>query len=222
VKGNNKNRPAPDAFDIWLIEDNQNYRQIICEYLSTNEGMTCSHAFATCEEALDKLNSESPPDVILLDLGLPCISGLEGIPQIKALSPNTFIVVLTVFDDEKNVFTAVCAGASGYLLKNAPAAKIIEGIEEVLSGGATMSPEIARKVFGFFQLSQNRKELYNLTTREKEVLQRVIDGLSVQQISDEFFLSPHTVKTHLKNIYSKLHVNSRTSAVAKALREGLL
>ncbi len=207
---------------IWVVEDNLRYRKTLSGLINRTPGMLCPHAFATCEEALVILDSDRSPEVILLDIGLPGMSGIDGIEKFKLLSPTVHIVILTVYDDNDKVFNALCAGASGYLLKDSSPEKIIDSIKEVLAGGAPMNMPIAHKVLEMFAQFKPKKSDYGLTEREKEILQQMVAGLTVQQIADKLFLSFHTVNTHLKNIYTKIHVNTRSGAVSKVYKEHLL
>jgi DNA-binding NarL/FixJ family response regulator len=162
------------------------------------------------------------PDVILQDIQLPGINGIEGIALYKKVCPSAHVIMLTVYDDDENLFNAMCAGASGYLMKNSPQDAIVRSIQEVMNGGAPMNPHIATKVLHLFSKFVNQKNDYGLTQREKEILQEVVNGLTIQQIADKLFLSYHTVNTHLKNIYSKLQVNTRSGVIAKAFKEHLI
>ena len=168
------------------------------------------------------LDDGAVPEIILLDIGLPGMSGIEGIAPIHARSPSTQVLMLTVHKDSDNVFEALCAGASGYLLKPASPARIVEAIEDVRRGGAPMSPQIARKVLDMFTHLAVRPKDYGLSQREREVLHLLVDGLTQKRIAERLFLSEHTINTHIRNIYAKLHVHSRSGAVAKALRERLI
>lgn len=211
-----------DFHNIWLIEDNAHFRRTMQWLVNRTSGMKCTYAFESCEEALVKLESEVKPELILLDINLPGMNGIQGIEKIKFLSPDTHIVILTVYDDNEKVFDALCAGASGYLLKDSSPEKIIAGIEEALAGGAPMSMKIAHKVLEIFSQLKPKKSNYGLTSREKELLQLMTTGMTRQQIADKLFISFHTVTTHLKNIYSKLHVNSKSGAVSKVYKENIL
>jgi len=207
---------------IWVIEDNLRYRKSLSGLINRTAGMQCPETFGTCEDALDLLDPGTAPNVILLDIGLPGMSGLDGIEKFKSLIPSIHIIILTVYDDNDKVFKALCAGVSGYLLKDSSPEKIIDSIKEVLAGGAPMNMPIARKVLEMFAQFNPKKSDYGLTEREKEILQRMVAGLTKQQIADKLFLSFHTVSTHLKNIYTKLHVNTRSGAVSKVYKEHLL
>lgn len=208
--------------NIWLVEDNIRYSKSMAGLINATDGMRCSHTFYSCEEAIPIFASEDLPDVILSDIGLPGMSGIQGIEKFKELSPETLVVILTVYDDNEKVFNALCAGASGYLLKDSPPEKVIEAIKEVLAGGAPMNMQIAHKVLGMFAQFKPKKADYGLSEREKEILHYMVAGLTKQQIADKLFLSFHTVNTHLKNIYIKLHVNTRSGAVSKVYEEHLL
>ena len=207
---------------LWVIEDNDTYRNAIAELVDSTEGMRCTHAFQSCERALKALEDEFAPEIILMDIGLPGMSGIEGLGRIKAISPSTELIMLTVFDDEKKIFEAICAGASGYLLKSAQPHEIIEAVHQVLVGGAPMDARIARKVLDMFSRLSLPTEEYGLTGREKEILRLIVDGLTAKGIAEKLFLSFRTIDTHVKNIYTKLHVHSRSGAVAKTFRERLL
>lgn len=210
-----------DTTTIWLVEDNEAYRRNISRVINRIGGLKCAQAFAWCEHALDALNHGGKPDVMLLDVGLPGMSGIEGTRAIKAVFPATHVIMLTVFDDQEKIFQAICAGASGYLLKTSSEERIAEAIHEVMNGGAPMTASIAQKVLEMFSRLVAPQGDYGLTGREKEILEYMVQGLIKKEIADRLSLSYHTVDTHLRNIYSKLHVNTRTGAVSKALKERL-
>jgi DNA-binding NarL/FixJ family response regulator len=207
---------------LWVIEDNDSYRNTIAALVDDRDGMQCTHAFPSCEKALKALEEEFAPEIILMDIGLPGISGIEGLRRIKAISPSTGLIMLTVFDDEKQIFEAICSGASGYLLKSAQPHEIIEAVRQVLAGGAPMDARIARKVLDMFSRLSIPMGEYGLTVREKEILHLMVDGLTAKGIAEQLFLSYRTIDTHVKNIYTKLHVHSRSGAVAKVFKERLL
>lgn len=209
------------AVNVWLIEDNDAFRNALVRVIRHGEGMDCPRTFSSCEEALKALAADSPPEVILLDVGLPGMSGIEGIKHIKATAPATHVIMLTMFDDHDKVFKSICAGASGYLLKTAAPEKITEAIQEVLAGGAPMNARVAKSVLDMFARLAAPQADYGLTSREKEVLEQMVRGLIKKEIADQLSLSYHTIDTHLRNIYQKLHVHTRTGAVAKALKEKL-
>ncbi len=207
---------------IWIIEDHAAFRRTLVRVLNAEEGLQCTRDFDSCEKALAALAGDDVPDAILLDVGLPGMSGLEGIRLIKECSPKTLVVVLTVFEDDDKVFSAICAGAAGYLLKTSSAAEIIQAVRDALAGGSPMTSRIARRVLDMFARLAPKQSDYGLSEREKEILQLMVTGLIKKEIADRLTLSIHTVDTYLRRIYEKLEVNTRTGAVAKALKEGLV
>lgn len=208
--------------NVWVIEDNETLRKTVARVLGKQKDMDCSHQFDRCEDAFTVLLAGERPQVILLDLGLPGMNGVEGIKRIKASLPEIEILVFSVFDDNDRVFNAICAGASGYLLKTSSMTEIPEAIREVFAGGAPMNARIARRVLEMFSKVAPSNKDYGLTVRETEVLDQMVEGLTKKEIADRLDLSFHTVDKHIRGIYSKLHVNTMTGAVAKALKEGLL
>lgn len=212
---------AQSIASVWLVEDNEAYRRTIRRVLNRIAGLSCDQAFAWCEQAIEALKQQQPPDVVLLDVGLPGMDGLKGISLIKRISPSTQVIMLTVFDDQEKIFQAICAGASGYLLKTSTEEKITESIHEVMNGGAAMTPSIAHKVIERFASLAAPKDDYGLTARERDILNLAVQGLIKKEIADRLNLSFHTVDAHLRNIYSKLQVHTRAGAVSKALKEHL-
>jgi len=209
---------------VWLIEDNERLRATMARAINQIPGLRCDADYCAVEPALAQLADGTAPNVVLLDIGLPGIDGITGLPKLKAAAPQMKVVILTVFDDHDRVFRAVCAGADGYLLKTSPMDRIGEALREVARGGASMNPEIARKVLDLFN---NQKPLktsgdQGLTERELEVLRLIVAGLTKKEVAVRMALSQHTVDTHLRNIYQKLHVNNRAGAVATAIRERLV
>jgi len=210
------------VINVLLIEDNVNYRNTLAGLINQNESMVCEHSFESCEEALVILEEGLAPDIVLLDIGLPGMSGIEGISLIKAVSPSSQIIIITIYDDHENIIKAIGQGASGYLLKSAPAADIINSINDVVEGGAPINPQIAKKMLSMFNKISLPPKNYGLTEREKELLKILTEGLTKKQIAAKLFISYHTVDTHLKNIYAKLHVQTRSGVVAKAIQEKLV
>jgi len=192
-------KSAHESVIVWLIEDNEFYRHTIEDVLNQIDRLTCPKAFGSCEDALSALASDVPPDVVLLDIGLPGMDGIEGISRIKSITPSSHIIILTVHDDDDNVFRALSAGASGYLLKNSSKEKIIESINEVLQGGAPMNAQIAKKVLSMFTQFTTPKDEYHLTDREREILHLLVDGNTKSRIADTLYLSYHTVDNHIRN-----------------------
>jgi len=211
-----------DYLDLWVIEDNQELRATLVEVIDSDPEMMCSRNFDRCEEALAALRTESPPQIVLMDIGLPGMSGIEGVRRIHSISPATQFLMLTIYEDDAKVFESLCAGAAGYLLKGGSTGKILESIREVRHGGAPMNAHIAKKVLNMFTQLVAPQADYALTEREKEILNELVSGKSQKQIASALFLSPFTIATHMKNIYTKLHVHCRSQAVAKALKEHLL
>lgn len=210
------------TIDVWLIEDNAAFRRSVARTIDGQEGFRCAQVFARCEDALLALTQVPKPRVILLDVGLPGMSGLDGIPQLRERAPEAAILILTVFEDEDKIVRAICAGAAGYLLKTTTPEELVRAIREVLAGGAPMNGRVAKRVLEMFSRLAPRQKDYGLTEREREILQRLVGGFIKKEIADQLGLSVHTVDTHLRNIYGKLEVNTRTGAVAKALKEGLV
>ena len=208
--------PSPHIL-VAIVEDEARTRNALELIIDGTPGMTCARTF---EDVESLLAAEVGPDidVVLLDIGLPGQSGLEAIEPIRTRWPRADVLMLTVFDDEDQVFEALCRGASGYLLKNTPPTEILNSISEVQAGGAPMTASIARKVVRFFRKTSVKEEA--LTDREHEVLQHLVDGKTNRQIAGALFISENTVAYHLKQIYEKLHVHSRAEAVAKAMRRG--
>lgn len=207
---------------VWIIEDHAAFRRTLVRVLNAEDSLQCTCDFDSCEKALAALARDVAPDLILLDVGLPGMSGLDGIRLIKERSPKTFVVILTVFEDDDKVFSAICAGAAGYLLKTSSATEITQAVRDALDGGSPMTSRIARRVLDMFSKLAPKQGDYGLSEREKEILQLMVTGLIKKEIADRLTLSVHTVDTYLRRIYEKLEVNTRTGAVAKALKEGLV
>lgn len=214
--------PHTDAITVWLVEDDPLFRESVQAVLDQAEGLDCNSAFERCEEALETLDETFAPEVILLDISLPGMSGIEGIRQFKALSPTTNLIMLTVHEDNEKIFEAICAGASGYLLKPSSAQAITDAVRAARTGGAPINPQIASKVLDMFTRLAVPKGDYGLTAREREILQHLVDGRTKKDIAEHLFLSYHTIDMHVRNIYAKLHVHSRSGAIAKALKERLI
>lgn len=207
-----------NVISIAIIEDITEIRESLQQFLSNKPNILCELSAGSIEEFLPKLNSGTRPDIILMDIGLPGISGIAGISLIKERFPDIDIIMLTVYDDHNKIFQALCAGASGYLLKNTPLEKIKDAIEELYSGGAPMSPQIARKVLEHFRPVKHGKEKSILTDKEKEIVAGLVEGLSYKLIAGNLKISIETVRHHIKNIYRKLHINSKAEVISKSLK----
>lgn len=207
---------------IWIVEDHAAFRRTLVRVLNAEAGLQCMRDFDSCEKVLTALAHDDAPDLILLDVGLPGMSGIDGIRLIKERAPKTLVVILTVFEDDDKVFSAICAGAAGYLLKTSSSSEITQSVRDALAGGSPMTSRIARRVLDMFSKLAPKQSAYGLSEREKEILQLMTTGLIKKEIADKLVLSIHTVDTYLRRIYEKLEVNTRTGAVAKALKEGLV
>lgn len=208
---------------IWVIEDNKSYRESLTLLLNEVENFECTHSFEMVESAIEKYkNIEAPPSLILCDIDLPGMNGIQGVAELKQLNDSILIIMLTVHDEEEIVFNAICAGADGYLLKSTTEHNLYNSITEVLEGGASINPRIAHKILKQFAKLNPTKKDYSLTEREKEVLRFIVDGCTKKEVASKIFVSYHTIDFHLRNIYSKLQVHSKTEAVAKALKERLI
>ena len=204
---------------IGIVEDNKKIRDLIQRYLDMQEGMSCPVAVDSVEEMLDYLDEHENPEVILMDIQLPGMSGIKGMEIIKSKYPEIEIIMLTVYHDSHKIFDSLKAGASGYLLKHTSLPEIKESIENLMKGGAPMSPQIARKVISHFNEEVPKKnEESMLTNREQDIVNGLVDGLSYKMIADRYDISIDTVRAHIRNIYKKLHVNSKAEVIAKSLR----
>jgi DNA-binding NarL/FixJ family response regulator len=218
----NGSAPPDEEMELWVVEDDALYRRTIAELLHGIPGMRCDHVFSRCEDALRALDTEAAPDVILMDIGLPGMSGIEGTMKVRELSPATRVIILTIHEDNEKIFDALCSGASGYLLKSSPPEEIVQAMQEVLRGGAPINAQIARRMLAMFTRLAGPRTPSPLTQREREILKLMVDGLTKKAIAGQLILSYHTIDTHIKNIYAKMHVHTRSGAVAKALNEHLL
>jgi DNA-binding NarL/FixJ family response regulator len=209
---------------VVVVDDNDTIRSGLKLLINSTDGYSCPAVFRDCESMLQRIENVNP-DVLLMDIDLPGMSGIEGIKKVKKILPEIVILVLTIYDENDIIFDALCAGASGYLVKKTPPSRLLEAIKEAYEGGAPMSAHIARKVVAFFQnkkVSTVHDSDILLTPREKEVLGLLVDGNSYKAIANSLFISVETVRFHFKNIYKKLHVHSQSKAVSKAIKEGLV
>lgn len=208
---------------VAIIEDNNTIREGLAALINGTSGYSCVGAYGDCESFISKL-STLDVDVVLMDIGLPGMSGIDGIAKAKKIKPELNILMLTVYEDSQSVFKALCAGACGFLVKKTPPSRLLEAIKDASEGGAPMSSLIARQVINVFRQSQGKtpEEEANLSAREIEVLTSLSDGNNYQEIADRLFISVDTVRHHIRNIYRKLHVHSQSEAVAKAIRKGII
>lgn len=207
---------------VWLVEDHRAYGERLLKTLNKLEGLSCDARFTACEDALAALQKRPPPDVVLLDLELPGMNGLEGIGRIRALAPDCAVVILTVFEDDEKVFKAVSAGAVGYMLKTASADEIVAGLRAAAAGDSPINPRIARRILDMFSSQRQPKQDYGLSPRETEILQLLVDGNTIKGVAAKLGISFYTADEYIRNVYKKLNVRDRGSAIAKALTERLI
>lgn len=213
---------TPEVIKVALVEDRREIREGLAMLIGGTPGFRCTGAYRTMEEALQKIGFELP-DVVLNDIGLPGMSGIEGIRILKERYPNLLILMLTVYDDDERIFEAMCAGASGYLLKKTPPARLLDSLKEAVGGGAPMSPEVARRVIALFrEIRPPERAQYDLTPHETRLLKLFVEGHNYKTAAAELGVSVHTVSFHLRSIYDKLQVHSKSEAVAKALQNRLV
>jgi DNA-binding NarL/FixJ family response regulator len=207
--------------NISIVEDNEKLRATLAKVIDRAEGFRCVSHYGSAEAALENL-PVIKPDVVLMDINLPGINGVECVRKLKVILPKTQVMMLTVYEDTDNIFAALAAGASGYMLKRTPAKELIEAIHEVLKGGSPMTTHIARKVVLSFQKTpaaqQAASELAELSEREQQVLDLLAQGLIYKEIAEKLEISYETVHTYIRRIYEKLQVRTRTEAVAKFLQ----
>ena len=207
---------------VVIYEDNPQFREGLTMLINGSDGFSVLASYKNCNNVAEEVEKWSP-DVILMDINMPGTDGLEGLKKIREVNTEVKVLMLTVFDDNKNVFEALRNGANGYLLKKTPPAKLLEYIQDATLGGAPMTSSIATQVLKMFQvIPQSKNQDYCLSERETEVLQLLVDGYSYKMIASELFIAIDTVRSHIKKIYEKLHVNSKSEAVAKAFKDKLL
>ncbi|RYD78758.1 MAG: response regulator transcription factor [Sphingobacteriales bacterium] len=208
---------------VAVFDDNKDRLDSLKILLNHTEGLQCSGSFFNCNTVIHDV-AEAKPDVVLMDIDMPGINGIEAVKIIRDQHPQLPVLMQTVFDDNERVFASICAGASGYILKKASPPQIIQAIHDVYEGGAAMSSSVAKQVLKAFQTQMilHTPANFDLTDREKEILGCLVKGLSHKLIASELFISVHTVNTHIRNIYEKLHVRSVSAAVAKAIKEKIV
>jgi DNA-binding NarL/FixJ family response regulator len=217
----NSSSQAP-IIRVAIIEDQRDIRECLTFLVNGTEGYSCTGSYRTMEEALEKIGHQLP-DVVLSDIGLPGMDGIEGIKILKERHPTLLVLMLTVYDDDERIFDAMCAGASGYLLKKTPPARLIESLREAVQGGAPMSPEVARRVIALFrEIRPPERAHYELTPHETRLLKLFVEGHNYKTAAAELGVSVNTVNFHVRSIYEKLQVHTRSEAVAKALLNRLV
>jgi len=204
---------------VAIFEDNRNLRESLFQLIDGSDGFRCVGAFANCDRLIQNIK-ESRPDVVLMDIEMPGLSGIEAIKILKENFPEIKVLMETIFEDNNKIFDSICNGAEGYILKNTPPVFILSAIKDIYEGGAPMTPSVASKVLKMFKKnsSPSLKEDTGLTEREKEILVLLVDGMSYKKIAATCFISADTVSGHIKNIYKKLQVHSKSEAVAKAIK----
>jgi DNA-binding NarL/FixJ family response regulator len=207
---------------VAVFDDNKIWRDMLEMYINSTPGMQCVGTFEDCRQVVKNMKQDIP-DVVLMDIDMPHVNGIDGLQLIKKQFPSVKILMQTVFDQDDKIFEAILAGADGYLLKKTPPAKIMDAISELLDGGAPMTPSVARQLLQLVNGTNKKKHSeINLTDREYEILTLLVQGLSYKMIAAKICISYPTVNSHINNIYKKLHVNSGTEAVAKAIEQKLV
>jgi DNA-binding NarL/FixJ family response regulator len=204
---------------VAIFEDNTQLRESLFKLVEASEGFTCVGAFANGEDII-WVTSSVKPDVILMDIEMPVVNGIDAVKMVREKFPDVKILMETIFEDDEKIFQSICNGAQGYILKSTPPEEILDAIKDIFEGGAPMSPIVATKVLKMFKsnLASNAQDNSNLSVREKEILKCLVEGMSYKLIADACFISIDTVNGHIKNIYKKLHVHSKSEAVAKAIK----
>ncbi|MEC3881267.1 response regulator transcription factor [Parapedobacter sp. 10938] len=200
---------------IGIIEDDDSIREMLARFFSSNHGYQCVLAADSVEQFMQLWPVDTRIDVVLTDIGLPGLSGIRGVPLIKKRCPSCQVIMLTIYDNAEKIFQSLCAGASGYLLKQTPLPEIKQAVQTLLDGGSPMSPAIARKVVAYFHPKNTPQLVQTLTPRETQVVQAIEEGLSNKEVAIRLSVGLETVKTHIKNIYSKLEVNSRHALISR-------
>jgi DNA-binding NarL/FixJ family response regulator len=218
----NRGLPETDTIRVAIVEDDVLLRKALSRMIHEAEGLSCTAAFSSAEDALKAL-PDSPSDVLLLDIGLPGIAGSDAVPMFRQAFPGMAILMLTVFSDRSKVFTSICSGAIGYLLKSTPPAQLFEAIRAAYSGGSPISPEIARQIVNLFhKTSSPQPPVLPLTGQEQQLLRLLSQGHSYESSARQMCISVNTVRNYVRSVYEKLHVHSKSAAVSTALRQGLI
>ncbi|MBN8417871.1 MAG: response regulator transcription factor [Verrucomicrobia bacterium] len=212
----------PDPIHLWIIEDHKIYGERLARALNRIDGIACTQRFTACEDAFAALGTEPAPQVLLLDVGLPGMNGIEGITRLRQLAPGTAIVILTVFEEDDKIFRAICAGAAGYLLKTSNTEDIAAAIRSAAAGGSPINPHIARRVLEMFSKANVPQKDYGLTRREQDILKLLVSGSTIKDAAAQLGIGYYTADEYIRSVYVKLQVRSRGSAIAKAVKEGLV
>jgi DNA-binding NarL/FixJ family response regulator len=213
---------AAKTINVAIIEDRREIREGLAMLISGTEGFVCKGKFGSMEEGLRRVGAENP-DVVLCDIGLPGMDGIEGIKILKEKFPELLVIMLTIYDDDERIFNALCAGACGYLLKKTPPVRLLEALKEAVAGGSPMSPEVARRVITLFrEIRPPGKADYDLTPHETRLLKMLVEGHNYKTAALEIGVTVHAVSFHMRRIYEKLQVHSKTEAVTIALRDRLI
>jgi two-component system NarL family response regulator len=214
---------ADPPISVWLVDDNRDFTNILNETLTDFPSIQCTRTFKSGNELLESFDEESDfPDIILMDVNMPGVGGIETLAQIRLLAPGTRVLMLTVNSEDANIQRAVQLGAGGYLLKTSSIEEIVCALQSAVRGGMPIDPFVARKVFSIFSMDTSNAEKYLLTEKEKEVLRLIIKGWTTEKTAGELHLSPNTVHSHIKKVFLKLDVHTRHELVAKALQERLI
>jgi DNA-binding NarL/FixJ family response regulator len=215
-------KPLPSVIEVAIVEDRREIRESLVMLIGGTPGYVCTGSYRSMEEALEKLGHRLP-HVVLSDIGLPGMSGIEGIRILKERYPDLLILMLTVYDDDERIFDAMCAGACGYLLKKTPPLRLLESLKEAVQGGVPMSAEVARRVIALFrEIRPPERADYELTPHETRLLKLLVQGHNYKTAAAELNVTVHTVSFHLRSIYEKLQVHSKSEAVAKAIQNRLI
>jgi DNA-binding NarL/FixJ family response regulator len=212
----------PETIHLWIIEDHKTYGERLVRALNRLDGISCTQRFTACEDAFAALTTEPAPQVLLLDVGLPGMNGIEGIARLRQLAPSTAIVILTVFEEDDKIFRAICAGAAGYLLKTSNTEDIAAAIRSAAAGGSPINPHIARRVLEMFSKANIPHKDYGLTPRELDILKLLVSGSTIKDAAAQLGIGYYTADEYIRSVYVKLQVRSRGSAIAKAVKEGLV
>lgn len=217
-----KSSAPPAPLRIWLVEDHKAYGDRLMRALNRLDGLHCEQRFTAAEDVLAALRHATPPQVLLLDVGLPGMSGIEALQLLRAQAPRTAVVILTVFEDDEKIFRAICAGAVGYLLKTSTVDEIAAALRAAASGGSPINPRIARRVLEMFSRTNPPQRDYGLSPREREILHLLVQGKTIKEAASELGIGFYTADEYIRSVYEKLQVGSRGSAIAKAVQEGLV